>query len=384
VAIPLVGVDYRANLQRSGETMLIVLGIVALGLVWWFVGRQSAQRRRAAGHRSAKPGATFGGAARRPAQLVLGTPVADAVIEMTGVSKSYGRGERRCLALDGLDLTVPAGEVFGLLGQNGAGKTTAMRCMLGLVRPTAGTCRILGADSARDLHRVIDRVGALIETPGLTPSLSGRRNLLLLARLDRMGRGEVSRALETAGLTEQADDAVATYSLGMRQRLGVAAALLRDPEVLVLDEPANGLDPAGIAEMRHLLVGLAGKGRTILVSSHLLAEAEKICDRIAVIEAGRCVAVGPIGDVLATAGAGALIVRVDDPGAAQDALAAAGVDSTISRGALRVGCAPADGARITEILAAKGLYISEMRPVKPTLEAAFLGLTSPTSSARDD
>jgi ABC-2 type transport system ATP-binding protein len=364
--------------------MVIILGILVLGLVWWFVGRSSTQRRRPAGHRSARPAARSDASARRPVPVVLGQPVADAVIEMVGVSKSYGRGERRRFALDGLDLTVARGEVFGLLGQNGAGKTTAMRCMLGLARPTTGTCRILGADSGRDLHRVIDRVGALIETPGLTPSLSGRRNLLLLARLERMGCGEVSRALEASGLAEQADDAVATYSLGMRQRLGVAAALLRDPEVLILDEPANGLDPAGIAEVRHLLVGLARAGRTVIISSHQLMEVERICDRLAVIEAGRCVTAGPIGDVLATAGAGALIVRVADPGAARTALAAAGIDSLLTRGALRVACTPADGARITEILADKGLYVSEMRPVKPTLEAAFLGLTSPAASARDD
>jgi ABC-2 type transport system ATP-binding protein len=364
--------------------MVIILGVVVLGFVWWFALRPSAQRRRPAGPRGAKRGAPFGAAVRRPARLVLGPPVVDAVVEMTGVSKSYGRGERRRLALDRLDLAVPRGEVFGLLGQNGAGKTTAMRCMLGLVRPIAGTCRILGADSGRDLHRVIDRVGALIETPGLTPSLSGRRNLLLLARLDRMGRVEVGRALETAGLAEQADDAVATYSLGMRQRLGVAAALLRDPELLVLDEPANGLDPAGIAEIRDLLVGLARKGRTVIVSSHQLAEAERICDRIAVIDAGRCVAAGPIGDVLATAGAGALLVRVTELDAGRDALAAAGIDSVVNRGVLRVTCGPADGARITEILAANGIYVSEMRPVRPTLEAAFLGLTSPAGSTRDD
>ena len=364
--------------------MLIILGFAVLGLAWWFFFRPSAQRRRPAGARRARPDAPFGAATRRPAQLVLGPPVVDAVIEMTGVSKSYGRGDRHRLALDRLDLSVPQGEVFGLLGRNGAGKTTAMRCMLGLVRPTAGTCRILGADSGGDLHRVIDRVGALIETPGLTPSLSGRRNLLLLARLERMGRNEVGRALATVGLAEQADDAVATYSLGMRQRLGIAATLLRDPELLILDEPANGLDPAGIAEIRDLLVGLAGKGRTVVVSSHQLAEAERICDRIAVIEAGRCVAVGPIGDVLATAGAGALIVRVADLEVARGALAAAGIDSAVSRGALRVACTPADGARITEILAAKGLYVSEMRPVRPTLEAAFLGLTSPATSVRDD
>lgn len=364
--------------------MLILFGIVVLGLVWWFVVRPSSRSARPARSRNARPNATVAATSRRPAPLLLGPPVEDAVVEMIGVSKSYGRGERRRLALDRLDLAVPKGEVFGLLGQNGAGKTTAMRCMLGLVRPTRGTCRIMGADSGRDLHRVIDHVGALIEQPGLTPSLSGRRNLLLLARLDRMGHAEVGRALETAGLADQADDPVATYSLGMRQRLGVAAALLRDPEVVVLDEPANGLDPAGIAQMRHLLVGLAREGRTVVVSSHLLVEAERICDRIAVIEAGRCVAVGPIAEVLATADAGGLVVRVADPEAARAVLAAAGIDAAVAHGALRLGCAPADGARITEILAAERLYVSEMRPVRPTLEAAFLGLTSPTSSARDD
>ncbi len=364
--------------------MVILLGVVALGLVWWFVLRPSRQFRGPAGPHKAGPNGASGAAVRRPSQLLLGPRVSDAVVEMVGVSKSYGRSDRRRLALDRLDLAVPRGEVFGLLGQNGAGKTTAMRCLLGLVRPTAGSCRILGADSERDLHRVIGRVGALIETPGLTPSLSGRRNLLLLARLERMGRVEANRALEAVGLAERGDDAVATYSLGMRQRLGVAVALLRDPEVLILDEPANGLDPAGIAEIRHLLVGLAREGRTIVVSSHLLAEAERICDRIAVVEAGRCVAAGPIDDVLATAGAGALIVRVADPDAARDALAATGIDSIVTRGALRVSCAPADGAQITEILAAERLYVSEMRPIRPTLEAAFLGLTSPITSVRDD
>jgi ABC-2 type transport system ATP-binding protein len=299
---------------------------------------------------------------------------------MLGVTKAYGRADRHRLALDELDLAVPAGGVFGLLGQNGAGKTTALRCMLGLISPTAGTCRILGADSGSDLHRVIKRVGGLIETPGLTPTLSGRRNLALLARLDRIGASGVERALRAAGIGDRADDPVATYSLGMRQRLGIAAALLRDPEVVILDEPANGLDPAGIAEIRHLLVYLAGEGRTVIVSSHLLDEVEKTCDRLAVIDAGRCVAVGPIGDVLATAGDGALIVGVADLVAAQHTLAAAGIDVTITNGTLRVRCAPSDAAHVTEILAAERLYVSELRHVKPTLEAVFFRLTSPGTS----
>jgi len=361
--------------------MLILAALIVLGIVWWLYWRPSAPRRRRRDSGDGGGDAARAVVAERRSMMTVGPPVADAVVEMLGVSKSYGRGERSRLALDGLDLRVPAGEVFGLLGRNGAGKTTAMRCMLGLVRPGAGTCRILGADSGRDLHRVIGRVGALIEAPGLIPSLSGQQNLLLLARLDRIGVADVDRALRTAGLDERADDAVSTYSLGMRQRLGIAASLLRDPEVLILDEPANGLDPPGIAEIRELLVALAREGRSVIISSHMLDEVERTCDRVAIIEAGHCVASGPVADVLAGAGAHTLVTRVADLVAARDALARAGIDSVVSNGALRVSCAPADGARVTEILAHEHLYVSELRPEHPTLEAVFLGLTSTDARA---
>jgi ABC-2 type transport system ATP-binding protein len=348
---------------------VIILGpVILLGLVWWVVNDRSKRRRHSP--RDTTPDVPAPKTRRRV--LVVGPPVVDAVIELVGVSKSYGRR----LALDELDLAVPAGGVFGLLGQNGAGKTTALRCMLGLVRPTSGVCRILGADSGRDLHRVIGRIGALIETPGLTPTISGRRNLALLARLDRLGSAAVDQALRTAGLADRADDPVNTYSLGMRQRLGIAAALLRDPEIVVLDEPSNGLDPAGIADIRRLLLRLAAEGRTVIVSSHLLDEVEKTCDRVAVIDAGRCVAAGPIEDVLATAGVGKLIVGVSDLDAGRRALVDAGIEAAIADGHLRVTQPPTDAARVTEILAAKGLYVHEMRHEKPTLEAVFFGLTS--------
>jgi ABC-2 type transport system ATP-binding protein len=301
----------------------------------------------------------------------------NAVVEMVGVTKRYGRGSSGRLALDGLDLIVPSGGVFGVLGRNGAGKTTALRCLLGLIRPTSGVCRVLGADSSTDLHRVISRIGALIETPGLAPSLTGRRNLALLARLDRIGADGVERALRAAGLAERADDPVATYSLGMRQRLGIAAALLRDPEVVVLDEPANGLDPAGIAEIRGLLVSLAREGRTVVVSSHLLDEAQKMCDRVAVMDAGRCVAVGPVRELLASAGADAVVVGVADLEAAMHVLAAAGLNVTITDGRLRVSCPAADAARVTELLASDGLFVNELRYDTPTLEDLFFGLTAP-------
>ena len=169
------------------------------------------------------------------------------VIEVAGLRKEYRRlrGSPR-MAVDGLDFAVPEGGVFGFLGPNGAGKTTTIRCLLGLVAPTAGTCRLLGTDVRGELHRVVGRVGAIVETPALFPTLSGRRNLELLGRLEGIGPRRVTATLERVGLAERAEDLVKRYSLGMRQRLGLAAALLMDPEVLILDEPANGLDPAGI------------------------------------------------------------------------------------------------------------------------------------------
>ena len=356
---------------RPGDPFTLVL----LGLVIWFVARTRARRRREPqGGIVPKPGTTA------PVGLLVGPAPKSAIVEMAAVTKWYGaRGSRR-LALDGLDLVVPSGGVFGVLGRNGAGKTTALRCLLGLTRPTSGVCRVLGADSSAELHRVISRIGALIETPGLAPFLTGRRNLAYLARLDRIGADGVERALRAAGLAERADDPVASYSLGMRQRLGIAAALLRDPEVVVLDEPANGLDPAGIAEIRRLLVSLADEGRTVILSSHLLDEAEKMCDRVAVMEAGRCVAEGPIHDLLASAGASGLVVGVADLEAARLALATAGLNVTIVDGHLRVSCPASDAERITELLAAEGLFVKELRYDNPTLEDFFFGLTAPSGA----
>ena len=207
-------------------------------------------------------------------------------------------GRRRTTALDGLDLEVPdGGGVFGFVGPNGAGKTTTIRCLLGLVRPTSGRCGVLGAEVPTELHRVQHRIGSAIEGQALFPTFSARRNLEHLARLRRIPRRRVDELLELVGLATRADDLVRTYSLGMRQRLGIAAALLPDPELLVLDEPANGLDPAGIVEMRGLLRRLGEEGRTVFLSSHQLNEVEQICDHVAVIVQGRCVASGPVREV---------------------------------------------------------------------------------------
>jgi ABC-2 type transport system ATP-binding protein len=355
---------------------VILVLVVLAGLVWWFASHRSTNRRHRT-RRDTRSEAALAAPTLRPypRPLLVGPPARDVVIEMIGVTKLYGRGRDRRPALDELDLSIPSGGVFGVLGQNGAGKTTALRCLLGLVRPTAGTCRVLGVDSG-DLHSVIGRIGGLIETPGLAPTLSGRRNLALLARLDRIGPSGVERALHRAGLAERADDPVATYSLGMRQRLGIAASLLRDPDVVILDEPANGLDPAGIAEIRELLIFLAAEGRTVVVSSHLLGEVERTCNRVAVIDGGRCVAAGQIGDLLATAGAATLIVGVGDLDGARCALMAAGIDATVAGGALKVSWPVGDAAHVTEVLASKGLFVSELRHEQPSLEAVFFGLTS--------
>ncbi|HEV8421258.1 MAG TPA: ATP-binding cassette domain-containing protein, partial [Actinomycetota bacterium] len=223
-----------------------------------------------------------------------------AVIEIEGLRKEFRklRG-RSTLALDRLDLSVPEGGVYGFLGPNGAGKTTTIRCLLGLVRPTQGRARLLGAASSTELARVMGRVGSIVETPAMYPRFSGRRNLELLARLNAIGAKTIDQTLERVGLQGRADDHVRTYSLGMKQRLGIAAALLKDPELLILDEPANGLDPAGIKEVRDLLRTLGAEGRTVFVSSHQLSEVQVMCDRVAILSRGRCVAAGPVGEVLA-------------------------------------------------------------------------------------
>ncbi|MGH2786273.1 MAG: ABC transporter ATP-binding protein, partial [Actinomycetota bacterium] len=206
-----------------------------------------------------------------------------AIIEIEGLRKEY-RGRRGpTIAVGGLDLSVPDGGVFGFLGPNGSGKTTTIRCLLGLVRPSAGRCRVLGVDAQSELHRVVGRIGAIVEAPSAFPSMSGRKNLTLLAGVDGIGPRAVGAVLERVGLAERADDLVSGYSLGMRQRLGIAAALLKDPALVVLDEPANGLDPAGIVEVRELLRGLGREGRTVFVSSHQLSEVQQTCDRVAIL-----------------------------------------------------------------------------------------------------
>jgi ABC-2 type transport system ATP-binding protein len=299
------------------------------------------------------------------------------VIEVDGLRKEYRRLRGgRTVALNGLDLSVPEGGVFGFLGPNGAGKTTTIRCLLGLVRPGGGRARLLGASTSSELRRVITRVGSLVEAPAFATRMTGRRNLELLARIDRIGADGVRAVLDRVGLADRADDPVRAYSLGMKQRLAIAAALLKDPEVLILDEPANGLDPAGIKEVRELLRDLGAEGRTVFVSSHILSEVQQMADRVAIVARGRTIVSGPVHEVLASGRRSGLLVRIDDPVRASAILHDAGITAALDGEVLRVDVPSEDGARVTRALAEQGHYVSELRPDEADLETVFLELTA--------
>jgi ABC-2 type transport system ATP-binding protein len=298
------------------------------------------------------------------------------VIEVEGLVKRYRRLRGApTTALAGLDLEVPSGGVFGFLGPNGAGKTTTIRCLLGLVRPTSGACRLLGADSQRKLAEVVGRVGSMVEAPAFFLGMSGRKNLRLLGGIDGIGRSAVDDVLERVGLGDRGDHRVKTYSLGMKQRLGIAAALLKDPEVLILDEPANGLDPAGIKEVRELLRSLGGEGRTVFVSSHILSEVRQMCDHVAILARGKCVATGAVDDVLHR-GSGRLIVGAPDIATAAKVLGTSGFPTTMEGDRLLLDVAVPDPERITRVLAEQGVFLNELRREEADLESVFLELTA--------
>ncbi|MDQ1403474.1 MAG: type transport system ATP-binding protein [Actinomycetota bacterium] len=302
-----------------------------------------------------------------------------AVIEVEGLHKDYRRFRRPpSRAVNGLDLSVPSGGVFGFLGPNGSGKTTTIRCLLGLVRPSSGGLSLLGADPRRSLASVIGRVGSMVETPAHFPGFTGRRNLTLLARTLGIGPRRVDAVLEQVGLGERADDRFKTYSLGMKQRLGLGAALLRDPELLILDEPANGLDPAGIKEIRELLRALGTEGRTVFVSSHQLAEVQQICDHVAILGQGKCITTGAVSEVLAQGHRANLVVRV--PGSDRDralsVLAGAGLEASVAGDVVHVVAGVAQAGAVNQVLAEAGIFLTELRPEVVDLETVFLELTS--------
>ena len=300
-----------------------------------------------------------------------------AVIEVEDLRKTFKRARRAPhTAVDGLSLTVPEGGVFGFLGPNGSGKTTTIRLLLGLVHANGGTMSVLGHPVPQALPDVLPGVGALVETPIFFPAFSGRRNLELLAGVAGVPKSRIDEVLELVGLADRARDRVKGYSLGMRQRLGIAAALLKKPRLLILDEPSNGLDPAGIREMREFIRRLGSSGEvTVFLSSHLLGEVQQVCDRVAIITRGRLVMAGTVAEVLAEGSTGNDVrVRVADLPGADAVLRAAGLevdpggDHFVVRGV-------DDPAQVTRLLADRGHYVRELTPIAADLETVFLQLT---------
>jgi ABC-type multidrug transport system ATPase subunit len=293
----------------------------------------------------------------------------DLVVETRDLTKRY---DERIVAVDGLAMRVRRGEVYGFLGPNGAGKTTTLRMLLGLIRPTSGAALVLGAHPGSP--EALARTGSLIESPTFYPFLSGRDNLKVLARHAGVSETRIAPALEEVALTARANDRFQTYSLGMKQRLGIAAALIKDPELLILDEPTNGMDPAGMAEMRTFIRNLGRGERTVLLSSHLMAEVEQICDRVGVISRGRLVGEGTIDELR---GRESLWVRAEPMDAAESVLRTVrGIDEVArSDGGLRVAADPAAAPVIARALVEAGLALSELRPERPSLEKVFLELT---------
>ncbi|MCX7600033.1 MAG: ABC transporter ATP-binding protein [Armatimonadetes bacterium] len=311
---------------------------------------------------------------RRREEDIAGLSKGMAAIETYQLTKRYGP----ILAVDRLDLRVDQGVVFGFLGPNGAGKSTTMKMLLGLVRPTAGRAWIVGHDCQSVKARQAGVVGAMVEEPAFYPHLSGRENLLLLCRLSGTGGDEVDWALEKVGLSDVARRKVGEYSHGMRQRLGIAAALVPRPRVLILDEPASGLDPAGLREVRDLLSGLRGEGLTVLLSSHLLYEVQMTCSHVGLMFGGRMVATGPVGELLGDEKV-TVRVEVDQPDVAVNVLAAHGACAEPAQdGALTLKAARSDLPAVVEALVQAGLRVYSVVPHQRSLEELYMEYAQPT------
>jgi ABC-type multidrug transport system ATPase subunit len=293
----------------------------------------------------------------------------DNVVATHALTKHYGK---TITAVDALDLEVRRGEVFGFLGPNGAGKTTTLRMLLGLIRPSSGSAQVVGHRPGEPAG--LARIGSLVESPAFYPYLSGRENLKVVADYAGLPHVRVDAALDEVELLSRAKDRFGTYSMGMKQRLAVAAALIKEPDLMILDEPTNGLDPQGVVEMRNLIRRLGTGSRTVLLSSHLLNEVEQTCDRVAIIRKGKLVVQGRVDELR---GQASLIVKATPADAARRSLvqilgqaAVAGVDGT-----LRLSVSPDRAADINAALVSAGIRVSELRPAERTLEEVFLSLT---------
>ena len=295
-------------------------------------------------------------------------------VRTQGLRKTYQRGAT--VAVAGLDLAIPRGGVHGFLGPNGSGKTTTLRMLLGLIRPDAGTMEVLGERVPDRLEAIVDRVGAIVEQPRFFPTVSGRRNLAILAQGIGVPAPRVEEVLEHVGLSGRAKDDVRRYSLGMKQRLAIAATLLKDPELLIFDEPTNGLDPAGIHEIRATMRSLADAGKTVVVSSHLLSEVQQVADTVSIIGRGRLLRAGRVDHILAGTGGVRVVVRpvpdavrvLTDAGYTAEPDAAGGLT-------VRRPHADTDPAEVARTLGTAGLWPAELGVAQTNLEDVFLELT---------
>jgi ABC-2 type transport system ATP-binding protein len=295
-------------------------------------------------------------------------------VEARALVKRYGA----ITAVDDVDLTVEPGDVYGFLGPNGAGKTTTLRILLGLIRPDGGEARLFGRDPRHELPEALDGVAGFVETPYFYPYLSGRKNLELLAAFDLDGgSARIDQLLALVDLRARANDRVGGYSQGMRQRLGVASSLVRNPRLLLLDEPTNGLDPGGMRDMRALVSRLSGEGITVLLSSHLLAEVEELCNRVAIIRTGRIVYEGTLADLRASAGTNRYRLRTTDPRVARLTLLehSAARDVTLDGDELTFSAGEDEVAAISRALVGAGLGITALVPEQQSLESFFFELT---------
>ncbi len=301
------------------------------------------------------------------------------VIETTGLRKEFRtRRGRRVVAVQDLDLAVPAGGVHGFLGPNGSGKTTTIRMLLGLASATSGSMALFGEPVPQRLPHVMARVGAVVEQPKFVPTFTGRKNLQLLARSVGVPGQQVDTALAQVGLGGRGRDRYQGYSLGMKQRLAIAATLLKSPDLLILDEPTNGLDPAGIRDIRTMIGGLADSGVTVLLSSHILAEVQQVCHSVSIIGNGRLLATGSVDELVRREHAAQVKVAVADLDGARRVLERAGYD--VRRSGERLVVSGADGGgfepdAVTRVLAQHGHYLRELTPVRADLESVFLHLT---------
>ncbi len=298
------------------------------------------------------------------------------VIEANELSKRYGtRRGKSVLAVDRISFAVEQGQVFGFLGPNGSGKTTTIGMLVGIINPTGGSFRLFGASEPRDLVAARARVGATLETPNFYPYLSGRDNLRIAATIKGVKRPRIEECLELVGLADRARHRFKTYSLGMKQRLALAATMLNDPELIVLDEPANGLDPQGMKEIREIIRILAGRGKTIFLSSHLLWEVERTCTHVSIVRKGRIVATGTVAEVVS--GATAAFLKAEDLDALAAALEGYPGASSVRRsdGGVIVTLESDDLASVNRHLAGLGIHVSHLAPHRQSLEDAFMDLT---------